>query len=344
MGNGCEPFEVTYQFHIVAQVRMGEAIGLCGSIPELGSWDPGRCLRLVGGGDGSLDWSGEVRIAPATISLDRMASESVSPNAMMPDGPGERMEYKYVRLGRDGSVRWEAPGPNRWAPVEAGPPGSTIIINDGVFGEIQAWPYGIFAEFPPEEKPGDSGNRKVAVIGSSVAAGFNAWLVRGWAWRLREALRALGIDLANVSEPGANVVRTIQRFPEVVPPERPDVVVIGLSLGNEGLANCGPGEGRPVQKGFEEGLLRLVRMTEDLGATPVLGGVYPNGNYSLEHYELLRETRERMLSWGIPVLDWLSALDDGAGKWKPGIWFDPGHPNSEGHRLMFEAIDLGLFG
>ena len=50
-----------------------------------------------------------------------------------------------------------------------------------------------------------------------------------------------------------------------------------------------------------------------------------------------------MLSWGVPVLDWLAAVDDGQGAWKAGISFDPAHPNTIGHRLMYEAIDLRLF-
>jgi hypothetical protein len=49
------------------------------------------------------------------------------------------------------------------------------------------------------------------------------------------------------------------------------------------------------------------------------------------------------LSWGVPVLDWLAAVDNGQGDWKAGTSFDPAHPNTLGHRLMYEAIDLRLF-
>jgi prepilin-type processing-associated H-X9-DG protein len=50
-----------------------------------------------------------------------------------------------------------------------------------------------------------------------------------------------------------------------------------------------------------------------------------------------------MKSWGIPLLDWLAVLHDGQGGWKEGLCFDAAHPNSEGHRLMVDSIDLGLF-
>ena len=33
-------------------------------------------------------------------------------------------------------------------------------------------------------------------------------------------------------------------------------------------------------------------------------------------------------------------MDDGKGHWKEGTFADAGHPNSNGHKLMFESIDL----
>ncbi|WP_257236155.1 DUF1796 family putative cysteine peptidase [Nostoc sp. 'Peltigera malacea cyanobiont' DB3992] len=131
--------------------------------------------------------------------------------------------------------------------------------------------------------------------------------------------------------------------PGFVTPEKPDIVIIALSLGNEGLAYCSPHERRAVQRRFESGLQQLVKMTRDIGAIPILGGVYPNGDYSLEHYRLIRDTHKRMLSWGVTVLDWLAAVDDGQGRWKAGTSFDPAHPNTVGHSLMYQQIDHHLF-
>jgi len=189
-----------------------------------------------------------------------------------------------------------------------------------------------------------AGQKCVVVIGSSVAEGYNAWRKHGWAWRLGEALREkYGYFLANVSQCGANTAVTKARFAEAVGPWKPDIVIIGLSLGNEGLAHCSPGERRALQHIFETGMLDLLRMVVAINAVPVLGGVYPNNDYCPETYEMLKETNRTMSSWGVPVLDWLSALDDGRGRWKPGTWHDHAHPNTEGHRLMFEAVDLSLF-
>jgi hypothetical protein len=99
-------------------------------------------------------------------------------------------------------------------------------------------------------------------------------------------------------------------------------VIIALSLGNEGLASSSLLQQRAIQRRFENGLQQLVKMTRELGARPILGGLYPNSDYSLEHYGLLQETHKRMLTWGVPVLDWLATLEDGQGRWKVGISFD----------------------
>ncbi|NJL54698.1 lipase, partial [bacterium] len=105
----------------------------------------------------------------------------------------------------------------------------------------------------------------------------------------------------------------------MVAPEQPDIVVIALSLGNEGLASCPPQQRRAIQRRFENGLQQLIKMTHELGARPILAGLYPNDGYSLEHYTLLQETHQRMLTWGVPVLDWLGVLDDGQGRWQSGL-------------------------
>ena len=292
-------------------------------------WDINQCIPLHTSGESYPLWWTEIKIdVPAS-------SES----------PNEQINYKYVRFSADGRVQWEAWGDNRWIPIESDLPPSTIIVEDGWFGWMPPFPYGYFQQ-PIAQKAVTKGKEglKIAVIGSSVALGCNSWLLRGWAWHLSQALpEKYGHILVNVSEVGANVSTTIDRFPLVVAPEKPDIVIIALSLGNEGLAYCAPQQRRVVQRRFERGLQQLIKMTKELGAMPILAGLYPNGDYYAEHNWLLRDTHNRMLGWGVPVLDWLDVLDDGAGRWKAGISSDPAHPNSLGHRLMYEAIDLRIF-
>ncbi|MEB3336552.1 MAG: DUF1796 family putative cysteine peptidase [Leptolyngbyaceae bacterium] len=330
-----------YRFQIRAFTRPGETIALVGSIPEMGLWDVKQCVRLRTQGNLSPLWWVDLDLSDPVLGAASVGVASSAENR-----PAEyKIQYKYVRIGLDGKEEWEAWGSNRWVPIESQPLPSPVIVEDSWFGSIPTYPYGYFSEpvvQPP--KPQSQDGLKVVVIGSSVALGCSAWLLRGWAWHLGQALQHhYGHQLVNVSEIGTNVGTTIARFPHVVVPEKPDIVIISLSLGNEGLASSPPQQHRSIQRRFENGLQQLVKMTRELGALPILGGVYPNGDYSPEQYVALQDTHQRLLSWDIPVLDWLTALDNGQGRWKPGISFDSAHPNTEGHRLMYEAMDLTLF-
>ncbi len=314
-----------YQFRISAYTQTGEYIGLVGSTPELGMWDVRNCLRLHTSGDRYPIWWTEY------IQLS--------------DKSSDRVEYKYVHLDADGNARWEALGVNRWVPIEPELPSAKMIVDDGAFGYLQPYPFG-YVEEAAVQKPQVANNSglKIAVIGSSVAWGHKAWRLAGWAEQLGRVLhQKYGHQLINVSEVGANVSRTIARFDAVVTPERPDLVIIALSLGNEGFAHCHARDRRAAQRRFESGLQQLVKMSRNIGARPILGGVYPHNDYQPEHRVLLQDTHDRMLKWDIPVLDWLAAVDDGQGRWRPGSSFDPAHPNTIGHQLMFEAIDLCAF-
>ncbi|MEH2035341.1 DUF1796 family putative cysteine peptidase [Nostoc sp.] len=315
-----------YRFQISAYTQTGESIGLVGSTPELGLWDISKCVHLRTSGDRYPLWWTNIDIQES--------------------GNRQKFEYKYVRLDANGNATWESLlNTNRWIPIDSNNDANTIIVDDGAFGYLQPYPFG-YLENPAVRIPLDeeSEGLKIVVIGSSVALGHKAWFLQGWVWLLAQALQQkYGHQLVNVSEVGANVSRTIARFPWFVTPEKPDIVIIALSLGNEGLAYCSPHERRAVQRRFESGLQQLVKMTRDIGAIPILGGVYPNGDYSLEHYRLIRDTHKRMLSWGVTVLDWLAAVDDGQGRWKAGTSFDPAHPNTVGHSLMYQQIDHHLF-
>jgi lysophospholipase L1-like esterase len=329
-----------YQFQVIAHTQTGESIALVGSTPELGAWDITRCIRLRTSGNCYPLWWTDT-----AIDIQPSAESVVGVGGASPMENRQKVEYKYVKLDAQGFGRWESLGLNRWVQIEPQDRASTIVIDDGAFGYLQPYPFGYIKEHPVKTPlTADTEGQKILVIGSSVAVGQKAWLLKGWASLLGQAVQQkYGHRLINVSEVGSNVGRTIDRFGSVVTPEQPDVVIIALSLGNEGLAHCPPHQRRTVQRRFESGLQQLLQMTRALGARPILGGVYPHGDYIAEHYELLQDTHNRMLTWGVPILDWLAGLDNGQGRWKAGISFDPAHPNMIGHDLMFEAIDLDLF-
>lgn len=316
-----------YRFQVIAHTQTGESIGLVGSTPELGQWDVANSIRLQTDRDRYPLWITDI---PIPLSFSSASSQ---------------IAYQYVRFRLDGSTEWETVGHNRRLSIPSEPPDRAIVIDDGAFGYVQPEPFGYLDPLPPpparEKSPT---GLKIVVIGSSVAVGYKAWFLQGWTELLAQTLhQRYGHQLVNVSESGANVSRTIARFPTVVAPENPDIVIIALSLGNEGLAYCPPQERRAVQRRFESGLQQLVKMTRALGARPILGSVYPHGEYGPEQACLLRDTHQRMQRWGVPILDWLAALQDGQGRWQPGISCDPAHPNTTGHQRMYAAIDLSLF-
>lgn len=315
-----------YRFEITAETKMGESIALVGSTPELGMWDISKCIYL---------YTSDVKYPLWWAEIDIPLSES-----------SDKIEYKYIRLLDDGTVQWESLGEqNRWLPHEPEAQNATIIVSDGAIGYLQPYPYGYWEKPVPQTiYPQSRNGLKILVLGSSVALGCSAWLLRGWAERLKETLhQKYGHQLVNFSQLGANVTTTIDRFSSVVTREKPDIVIIALSLGNEGFAYCPPHERKAIQQRFESGLQHLIKMTQELNAIPMLGAVYPHHEYTPEHHNLLAETHNRMLSWNVPLLDWFTTLNDGSGRWQQGLYFDPAHPNTEGHRLMYEAIDLSIF-
>ena len=91
---------------------------------------------------------------------------------------------------------------------------------------------------------------------------------------------------------------------------------------------------------FRSGLRALVATAEGAGARVVLGSVYPHAGYNAFHYKQLLRVAMTMRGWEQTVFDFLKPLDDGKGRWRPEVQSDPGHPNSEGHRRMFEATRL----
>lgn len=316
-----------YRFQISVPTQMGESVGLVGSTSELGQWNVTKCVHLRTSGDRYPLWWTDIEIDANSLKE-------------------QKIEYKYIRRSENGEVEWESRLQNRWIPLESDHHhSSTLIVEDGSFGKIQREPYGYYLEQKNNKAVTKHTNGlKILLVGSSVALGCSAWLLKGWAWHLEQELQQrFGHQLVNRSIIGANTATIIQELPEMIAAENPDIVIISLSLGNEGLAYCSPHQQQAIQQRFENGLQQLINMTEKTGTRCILGGVYPHGEYTWQHHSLLKDTRKRMLTWGVPVLDWLPVLNDGRGRWKKGISFDAAHPNTKGHQLMYEAINLSFF-
>ena len=206
--------------------------------------------------------------------------------------------------------------------------------------------------------------RKIVVLGSSVALGST-----GTGHQLAKVSWPRGLAAAcagppapcvvvNVSDEGCDSGDTIRRFGTAVP-WGADVVIVALSLANEGLQHetLDPLMDGVVDR-FLANLAHLALMIERRGAVPVIAGVYPfgragggsrpglgRGYTAPQHARLLRAHRTLMAWPSAPssgyrhAIDFLSSVSDGTGLWRAEYaGNDPGHPNDAGHAAMASAV------
>lgn len=145
---------------------------------------------------------------------------------------------------------------------------------------------------------------KIIFIGSSVCVGSGATNDRGWSTLLAERLRAEGHSVSNCSIGGQKTSDILLRLERDVIGHHPDVCIVGLGIANEGLPRTADEiSARMIQGVFLSNLKAIVNALRKAGIAPVLGGVYPNNDYTPLHYRILLDTRARMNTWDEPVFD-----------------------------------------
>lgn len=185
---------------------------------------------------------------------------------------------------------------------------------------------------------------RLIFIGSSVCEGYGATDNHGWSAYLAEALTERGWQVSNCSIGGQTTADILLRLEKDVLVHKPDVCVVGLGLANEGLSWAeNETEGRIVKGIFESNLKKITESIQKAGIKVMLGGVYPNSQYTPLQNTLLRECAAEMDTWGVTVFHWLDAVGDEQGHFRPGLEHDPWHPNDEGYRVMFEQIGMEVF-
>jgi hypothetical protein len=218
-------------------------------------------------------------------------------------------------------------------------------------------------------------DKKLVVAGSSVPRGYGSYTggqwednfnggdpdyfaVYGYANRLRllltepidptqpplgpgDGVSTTDWSFRNVSIGGNDTADLQARFAADVVSENPEYLLIGLSLGNEGL----PYGSNPQASfdSFRDGMLNLIQEAQTEGIAPVIGLVYPHADYNLFKYGYVKEMNLLMNTWGVPCINLLGAIDNGRGQWADGFVFDNAHPNIPGHEEMFYAIVPSLF-
>jgi len=189
-------------------------------------------------------------------------------------------------------------------------------------------------------------NKKIVVLGSSVAAGWVTSyqekydMQNGYAYRLARHLEPDGWEVANISIPGFDTKSTIERFADDVLPLEPGYVLIGLSMSNEGLETLDPDT---VFESYRKGILELIGLCRKNNIEPLVGLCYSNDNYTEEQYSYLKKMNRLINSWDVASVNLLGVLDDGHGHFPAGYTFDPNHPNDRGHEEMFYAFVPDMF-
>ncbi|MBN2164176.1 MAG: hypothetical protein JXR25_13580 [Pontiellaceae bacterium] len=188
---------------------------------------------------------------------------------------------------------------------------------------------------------------EVVVVGSSVASGSGANPQSdGWAYRLKSLLEGEPVvtdsvidwSVYNASIGGDTTTKVLARFDSDVsgPYAGAEVVMIGLSLANEGL--IGSASPQSVFDSFKNGLTTIVNRCREEGFYPVITLCYPQNLYSADEYAWVRRMNLLLNTWDVPCVNFLGAIDDGNGHWVAGYYADDGHPNSLGHLEMYSAI------
>jgi lysophospholipase L1-like esterase len=191
------------------------------------------------------------------------------------------------------------------------------------------------------QAPPAKGHR-IAVFGSSVAFGRGDELDReGYTGRLREMLALRGWDVLNQSRPADNTKTMAPRFaPEGAPqpnvrylvPVNPNYVLLGLSLGNEGIREATTtAEKDAVYDQFETGMRGFVDRSRQNHIVPIIALCYTRNDFTDVEYGYTRRMNLLINSWDVPSVNFLGAVDDGTGKWAKGFWWDSRHPNASGY-------------
>ena len=209
---------------------------------------------------------------------------------------------------------------------------------------------GSLAASPAEAGSGPGREKVIAVMGSSVAAGWvtareaRQDMQNGYAYRLGRLLAPRGFKVVNISVPGDTTQKVLDRLDKDLFPLNPDFAVIALSLENEGIRGIGGKDPAQVYAGFKENLRSIIARCRERNIIPVMGTCYANDNFDKPaHYEFITQMNLEIGSWDVPSVNLLGALDRGDGLFVEGITFDLDHPADAGHGELFHSIVPSLF-
>jgi hypothetical protein len=195
---------------------------------------------------------------------------------------------------------------------------------------------------------GTSAQQNVTFFGSSVCKGAGADSLHGYAWQLFHggAIDTSKYKYFNASTGGDNTLKIQKesRLEKMLFPTKPDYVVIGLSLGNEGIRSPQDNNGREqILEQFRSRLLALADSFHRINIEPIIVNCYAHSYFTRDQYNFTKKMNRIINTWNYPSVNVLGAIDDFTGKWVEGYVGDPWHPNTKGHLEMSYAFVPSLF-
>ena len=134
----------------------------------------------------------------------------------------------------------------------------------------------------------------VTFFGSSVCRGAGAEDNHGYGWQLfnNGAIDTVKYKYFNSSTGGDNTIKVEKedRITNKLYPTEPDIVVIGLSLANEGIRNPQNDNGREqIVEQFRTRLLAMADSLNSMGIRPVIGNCYAHSYFNKAQYDFTKK-------------------------------------------------------
>jgi lysophospholipase L1-like esterase len=187
-------------------------------------------------------------------------------------------------------------------------------------------------------------NKTIAIFGSSVAKGTGDTTGNGgYSGIIRDTLEKRGWEVVNVSKGGDNTIKIAPRFESDLLPVKAKYVLIGLSLGNEGIVSDVDLTRKRVFEQFRSNLIVLIKRCRDAGMIPVIVNCYARSDFKSEQYAAVKAMNLVINTWDLPSINVLGTIDNGNGNWETGYVKDRSHPNVSGHREMYYGFVPSLF-
>lgn len=189
---------------------------------------------------------------------------------------------------------------------------------------------------------------KISAFGSSVCNGQGAEGNKGYAYlygqqcetRKNQGKSEYPFRVSGVSIGGNTTQNLLDRYDEMIH-DFGKYVIIGLSMGNEGIH--GAGNPDAIYSQFRDNMLLLIDKMKQDGKTVVVMNNYTRGDYNSTDYSYIKNMNRLIHQWDVASINTLGAIDNLSGQWADGYMADNAHPTTEGHRQFFLAMPPSLF-